>query len=206
MLGMSFSANAIDFDTLNWKESLVKDNLKIEVAKVEGFDIKAFKAKSTYNASMEQMLAAITDMTRFTQWVEGALEARVIKKIDNHTQACYYVNEIPWPLKDRDGVIVQRVNRVDEKTIRIDLSTMNELAPENGNYVRISQLEGAWVLKKIDENKVELTYLMHLDPVGNIPTSIVNLMLTDTPKKTLMNLHKVNLGHYDNVVAGLAAE
>ena len=206
MFSLSVSANAIDFNQLDWRESVTRDNLTIELAPVEGQSIKAFRATSVYNATLEQMVGIITDMSTFSKWVHGAEEAHVIKKLDHRSQACYYVNAIPWPLKNRDGVIVQTLERVDDNTVRINLSTMNELAEENPKYVRIRQLEGAWVLKRLNAQQVELTYLMHLDPTGNIPSPIVNLMLTETPEKTLSNLHKMNLSHYNDSIAGLALE
>lgn len=203
MLCLSVSASAIDFDRLDWQPSLQKDNLSIEVAQVEGFAVKAFKARSIYDASLQQMVGVITDMDNFTQWVEGALVADVVGNPDANSQAVYYVNHVPWPLKNRDGVIVQSVRRVDSHTVRIDLSTDKNAVPLNSEYVRINELEGAWILREVADNKVELTYQMHLDPTGILPASVVNMLLTDTPRKTLQNLHKQDLGRYSGVALGM---
>lgn len=58
----------------------------------------------------------------------------------------------------------------------------------------------------MDDERVELTYQVHLDPAGQLPSWIVNLILTDTPKKTLKNLHKVDLSPYTSVSAVAAVE
>ena len=162
----------------------------------QGHSIKAFRATSKYKASIDTSIDAITNMDHYLEWVEGAKEAKVIKTFNEFKQACYYVNNLPMPLKDRDGVVIQEIVRIDSDNARIDISTMNELAEENKRYVRINQLEGGWLLKKLDDEFVELTYQVHLDPEGIIPNWVVNLMITDTPKKTLNNLHGLLLSRY----------
>lgn len=186
----------VNFQNLDWKEKVTENNLTISTAEVPGYQIKAFKAVSTYEASMAQMVAVITDMTHFTDWMEGALEAHVIKRFNNKSQACYYVNDIPFPLKERDGVIVQTIRHIDDKNISIDLTPQNELAEERKKYTRVNHFLGNWILKEVDEGKVELTYQIHLDPAGMIPDWVVNLMITNTPKKTLKKLHEVDLSRY----------
>lgn len=203
MLTLCMTSHAMDFNALEWKGAVDKDNLKIVVAEVEGSPIKAFSATSTYNATLDQLVGAITDMTHFNDWVEGAVESRVIKQLDDSTQACYYVNHVPLPFKNRDGVIVQHVKRVDSKTVIIELSSSNELEPIHDQYARITRLSGAWILHEVAPNKVELTYQVHLDPAGHIPKWIVNLMITETPSKTLMNLHKQDLSRYSDRKLGL---
>lgn len=197
MIGSSLAMAEVNFTALDWKKKVNENNLTIFTAEVPGYQIKAFKAVSTYEASMAQMVAVITDMNHFTEWMEGALEAHVIKRFNNKSQACYYVNDIPFPLKERDGVIVQTIRHIDDKTISIDLTPQNELAEKRDKYTRVNHFLGNWILKEVEEGKVELTYQIHLDPAGMIPDWVVNLMITNTPKKTLKKLHEVDLSRYE---------
>ena len=199
MGGMINSANAVNFETLDWNLAKKSKNLTVEVAEVEGSNIKAFKAISTYDTSVENLVSAITDMPNFASWMDGAEEASVIKKIDANTQACYFQNNVPWPFENRDGVIVQSVDRSGATIVTINLSLDNALAPEREGVVRMSELDGAWILENVGENKTKLTYQMHLDPTGEIPQWVVNTMLTGTPKATLKNLHKFDFSRYGGV-------
>ena len=163
---MSFAAtvsaginpDTVDFDSLNWKTSYEADNLVIYTAPVQGHHIDAFKAVSTYDATLHQVLNAVTDMETFTDWMAGAEESWVAKKLDANTQACYFRNDTPFPLKDRDGVIVQKVSRVSEKEVIVHLNLMNELVDEKSKYVRVDHLEGDWIIRELGANQVELTY------------------------------------------------
>ena len=189
----------LDFDSLNWRmasQTKGEKGVLVAVADVEGYDLKAFRAVSTYEASVEQLRARIMDMDNFTKWVDGAVKASVINRIDENTQACYYENYAPWPVKNRDGVIVQHVVRIDEKTVSINIHANNELAEKKKGLVRVDYLQGSWVLQDIGSGKTKLTYQAHLDPNGNLPDWLINSMITDAPTATLKNLHNVDFSIY----------
>lgn len=190
--------DTIDFDSLAWVQEYQKKNTTIHIAAVEQHDIKAFRAVSTYETSVNQMVNVITDMTRFTDWMHGAKEAYVVQKLADNVQACYFRNDVPFPLKDRDGVIVQKVTQEAPGRVRIHLNLMNELVPEDSAYVRVDHLEGDWLIEDIGNGKVQLTYQIHLDPQGMIPDWIVNFLITETPSKSLKNLNKVDFSVYDD--------
>lgn len=195
--------DTIDFDSLTWVQEYQKHNTVIHIAAVENHDIKAFRAVSTFDASLQQMVGAITDMTRFTDWMHGAKEAYVVKKLADNVQACYFRNDVPFPLKDRDGVIVQKVIQEAPGRVRIHLNLMNELVPEDSHYVRVDHLEGDWLIEDLGDGKVQLTYQIHLDPQGMIPDWAVNFLITETPSKSLKNLKKVDFSFYANQASDL---
>ncbi|PCJ41251.1 MAG: hypothetical protein COA99_09045 [Moraxellaceae bacterium] len=196
-------ASAIEFDKLDWKLGKALKNMIIKVAKVEGSNFKAFNAVSTYDVAIEEMVAAITDFKKFTTWLEGAEEVTVIKKIDQHSTACYLVHHVPWPYRNRDAVFVQTVERMSELKVIIKVNLLNSLVPEKEGLVRMTHLEGIWTLENVSDNKTKVTYQMHIDPAGEVPHSLVNLMLTGIPKNTLNKLHKVDFRKYSDVTPPL---
>lgn len=186
----------LDFDSLPWELEVDKDNLKVYTAKVPDSSIKAFRGVSTFNATLNQLVSVITDMDHLHEWVNGAEPSRVIKREGNR-QWTYYENKIPWPYKNRDGVIIQNVVKDNDEHVSIWLTTGNEVEPVHKGKVRVDDLKGAWLLKKVGENQVELTYQIHFDPAGALPDWVVNMLLTETPEKSLTNLHKVDLSDYN---------
>lgn len=189
------TANALDFDSLDWKKDLEKDNLVVYLADVPNSDIKAFRGVSVYDASLDKLVSAVTDMDHLPDWAEGAIHAEVVKS-EGNTQWCYYVNKFPWPYKNRDGVIAQKVVKYGDDKVSVLLSTNRDMEKPRENLVRVNELLGGWHFRKLDEDKVELTYEVHMEPTGTLPAWAVNMVLTATPKNTLTNLHEVDFSRY----------
>ena len=200
---MVFSLNAvsginpytIDFDSLEWNDALIKNGITVQLAKVEGHAIKAFRATASYDASFYHIIHAITDMSRFTNWMHEAREAYVAERLSDNVQACYFRNNAPWPLQDRDGVIVQSASLLSDNKAQIRLNLMNELVAEGKHHTRVNHLEGDWIIEELDNGKVQVTYQIHLDPVG-VPGWAVNLLITDTPYHSLAKLADVDFSVY----------
>ena len=81
---------------------------------------------------------------------------------------------------------------------------MNELVPEHKDYTRVHHLEGDWIIEAMDNDKVQVTYQIHLDPVG-VPGWAVNLLITDTPYQSLAELAKVDFSVYGDSKPALLA-
>lgn len=203
---MSNDKNALKFDDLKWKQASKTEgdnSVVVEVADVKGFDLKAIRATSTYDVTAEQLRARIMDMDNFTQWVNSAVKAEVIHKIADNIQAVYCEHHAPWPVKNRDGVIIQHAVRLDENTICVNLYANNDLAKEKKGLVRIEYIQGAWILEDIAGGKTKLTYQVHSDPNGNIPDWLINSMISEAPTSTLTNLHNVDFSIYPPENQGL---
>ena len=192
----------LDFDSLEWKKvsTTKKDgkSIVVETAHVDGFVLKAFRATSTYNATSAQMKAAIFDMENFTSWMDGAVKASIIHKVDEYTQSTYYENAAPWPVKNRDGVIIQHLVRIDENTISVQFHANKDLIEEKKGLVRIDYMEGDWILQDLANGTTKLTYQAHLDPNGAVPEWVINLMITGAPTKTMKNLHDFDYSIYSS--------
>lgn len=196
------------FDNLIWKPASKTKGDKgvvVEVADVSGFELNAFRAVSTFEATVAQLCAAIMDMTRFAEWADGTKTAEVVKRFSDNHQACYCVHHAPWPVKNRDGVIEQQIMRLNEETVCIHLRSNNNLVPVKKGLVRVEYLRGTWVLTDRGDGKTRVTYQVHSDPGGNIPDWLVNTMITEAPTATLANLHKVDMGRYRSALTVLPA-
>lgn len=187
------------FKNLDWKKASQtkgKKGVLVEVAHVPGYELKAFRAFSTYDASVNQLRALIMDMDNITRWSHGTGKAKVISKIDEQTQACYCEHHVPWPVSNRDGVLIQRAVKLDENTTIINLESNNELMEEKKGFVRIEYLQGTWIMENVGAGKTKLTYQVHSDPKGNIPDWLVNSMITEAPTSTLAKIHKMDFSRY----------
>ena len=138
------------------------------------------------------------DMENFHRWATGTVQAKVVHKPAEHIQACYCEYKAPWPVKNRDGVVVQHALRFSENAIGIRLHALNGVVAEQKGMVRVDYLRGLWHLEDLGSGQAKLTYQVHSDPNGNIPDWVVNSMITDAPTNTLRNLHKSDFSLYSN--------
>lgn len=191
------------FEQLRWKKAAqTKDEraILVETADVDGFVLKALRASSVFNASIEQLRACIMDMDNFTNWVNSAVRAEVIERYEPLAQACYCEYHTPWPLKNRDGVVVQQAEHLDDNTIKINLNAKTGLVDKKNNLVRVEYLQGAWLLEALKPGVSQLTYCIHSDPNGRIPDWVINSKLTETPISTLTNLHQQDFSRYGGAI------
>ncbi len=190
LLQTAVFADPPSWETLDWNLEFQEENLSIHTARVNGSAFKAVKSRSTYKAPISGLIAMITDMSRFGQWVAGIKHASLIKKVSSTSQLCYNVNAAPFPLKDRDVVILQSLERVGENEVRIITISQNGIIPEKEQYTRMKNLTGMWILRSTSSEETELTYIVHVDPAGNVPSWVVNQMIIDLPRETMLGLHK----------------
>ena len=60
----------------------------------------------------------------------------------------------------------------------------NNVVKENPKIIRIKRFRGFWDLKKIDERTTQVTQQLFGDPQANVPSFIVNSMLSKAPYET----------------------
>jgi hypothetical protein len=65
------------------------------------------------------------------------------------------------------------------------------MLPLKQGMVRIQSLTGQWLLTPLTKGDVSVTYEMSVDPGGNIPKWLVNLMAVDLPFNTLQKLRNI---------------
>ncbi len=65
------------------------------------------------------------------------------------------------------------------------------MLPLKQGMVRIQSLTGQWLLTPFTKSDVSVTYELSVDPGGNIPKWLVNMMAVDLPFNTLQKLRNI---------------
>ena len=206
------AAGEAPFSNLDWEEVHSDKLVTIYTAPVEGFRVKAFRAVSVYDATLQQMVAVLTDLDHFPDWLDGTVEAKVLENKGKRQQLCYYVNNFPYPFKDREGIILQSITEMDNGEVSVSVEALRDANLINQKLVGVRHFHGGWIVREVAEQgssgrpKVELTYQIHFDPAGNVPRWVVNLLLIDSPKKSMKNLHALDFVAYDRSSLDLIAD
>ena len=103
----------------------------------------------------------------------NVIEYKVIKNINNDTRINYQVNKLPWPLWSREIVYKQHRVLNGNKNYILSYSVDDEILP-NQKYVRAQVHIAAYVFEKLEPNLTKITRIVHVEPKGIIPSSIIN--------------------------------
>jgi len=171
-----------------WEQELNKNNITVWTRKLSWSAYKEFKAETTINSTLSDILSVFDDISNYPSWVYNCISTDIISKESIYKGTVYIAIKAPWPVSDRDMVYQYSASQnATTKAIIIRMKAIKSNYPIKGK-VRMTFMIGSYELIPIAKNKVKVVYQSHNDPSGEIPKAIVNKMITDTPYNTLLNL------------------
>ena len=164
--------------------------LKIYTCPVPSSDFLSFVGIAKLDVPAHSVLGLLYDLESATEWVYKTREMRILKELDgDEGRIVYQLVSAPWPLSDRE-IISQSQGFMDPETseIFIRITSKPDFLPENPNYVRVRQLEGAWNITPLSDESCRVVFRLHIEPGGEIPSWLANIAVIDTPYHTLDNM------------------
>lgn len=187
----------LPFNHDDWELKRDKDGILIYTKHIEGSDLKAIKAETTFNASLETCAAVLRDIDNLTNLFP---DTKVAKKLSQTAtdQVHYLQIDAPWPAADRDGAFHLTYSYdASSQTLVVDAKTVPDAYPIQDKYVRLSAGGGTWTFTRISENQTKLDYYFHGEPGGSIPDWLANSVVVENPLRLIQNFHKlVTLDRY----------
>jgi hypothetical protein len=174
----------------SWTKAFTKEGIDIYTRPVQGSSFDEFKGITVLNARIEVIAEVLRDIPSYTQWVSDISEASVISRIDRDNLTIYLRQVSPWPVSDRDMVL----DVTTQKNFNKGYSYIRFVAKKSSNVplksgvVRITDMEGSYLLEYVDREHTKLTYIVRSNPGGAIPASIANMAAKDLPFETLADL------------------
>lgn len=175
--------------TPEWSEAKRKKGIQILTRPVAGSNIEEFLGRTEVDATLAQVVALLVDPQSCKTLYHQCKELTVLSGNDKKSSV-YLRNGAPWPVNDRD-VIMDRSFEQNEKTFTTTMKMKrlesNAKASPSG-VTRMPEFEGYWKLIPLANGKVKIEYQAHFEPGGSVPQSVINMVLTDTPYESLLNL------------------
>lgn len=198
LLALSVPVHASLPSDSGWKLVKDEDNIKIYTRDMPDSSFEAFKAVTTLDAPLANVMAVMSNAASCMQWVHGCVEAENIKVDSYNHRFAYSVNNLPWPVSDRDYV-VQIDTDAHPKTgaITMRFHTVKGMKPKVPGDVRVTDSDILYRFTPVDANHTKMVWIQHTDPNGLLPSWLVNSLTVDIPFKSLKKLNKVvNLPQY----------
>jgi len=186
----SFCTVGVHASGENWTLAEEKDGVTVYTREVEDSPFLEVKGTVSLNTGVDRVTELMGDGNGCAEWRKTCKSSKVIEERSEAERVVYLVLDLPWPAADRD-LVMRSMTEVDSdaQTATVLLVSDSTLHPPQ-DYVR-AESEGMFVIKAIDDSKVEFTYIMHTDLGGNLPAGAVNSQLTDATLDELVRLRKL---------------
>src|ERR1700744_762036 len=177
------------FAQTDWQLKKDKDGIKVYMSTVPDSKFKAIKVECELNASASQLVMVLLDVRNCAEWVDHTKSCTLIKQV-SPTELYYYSEvNIPWPAQNRDFVAHLTVHQnADNKVITIDGPAVPGFVSPKDGTVRIQSSKGLWIITPLDKKRVNVVYTLQVDPGGNIPAWLVNMLAAEGPMKSFEGL------------------
>jgi ribosome-associated toxin RatA of RatAB toxin-antitoxin module len=189
-----FSIISVGFITFTSQENewiLKKQSNEVTVYSrgVDRSAIKELRAVTQIKTSLSSIIALLLDRESYPQWVYKCAKSHVLKEVNDAEAICYQNVVAPWPINNRDIILIVTVQQ-DEATKIVFLNSVSqpEYIPKVDNHVRVLEFKASWKLTPLQNGIVNCEYQLLFDPGGNIPSWIINIASVDGPFETTTNM------------------
>ncbi|MEX2476573.1 START domain-containing protein [Marinobacter sp.] len=193
-VSLSVVASAADLppeDADGWTLRKEADNIRVYTISQTDSSFKAFKAEALLDSTMENLLAVMVNPESCVEWVHNCTESSAFGDGDFHDRYAYSVNDMPWPVTDRDYVLRIRTHG-DQSSgeVTMDLNAVPDRRDEIDGHVRVDRSDTLYRFVP-EGDKTRMIWVQHTDPNGSIPGWLVNTLLVDIPLRSLEQLERV---------------
>ncbi|MCK7549286.1 START domain-containing protein [Marinobacter koreensis] len=180
-----------DENQADWQLQTETDNIRIYTTKQPGSTFEAFKAVAVLDAPIENLMAVMINPRSCVEWVYNCSESYGFGEGDFHDRFAYSVNDMPWPVTDRDYVLrIRTRGDHDSGEIVMDLNATPDQRAESSGRVRVDQSDTLY--RFIPEGgKTRMIWIQHTNPNGALPGWLVNSLLVDIPVRSMEALEEV---------------
>ncbi len=192
----------------NWikidEQPLVKGTADSAQALTESKDIpgeiRMFRGTTSLSYGITEIATAISEPEARVKWVERLAQNKLIKgKPSEGEWWSYEAYELVWPVSDRDYVfrqtLTKSVNEGQNRTVVQVQSIEHPDYPITSEKVRGSLPTCIFTLDEVSKKETRFEVMVQVDPGGNLPEFIKNLIQKGWAYKTMQALNTYMINH-----------
>ena len=171
----------------DWKVAKDEDGIKVSLSEVPGSQYKAYQGVTLINAPVAKISALQEDVAGACAWIHECKTQKLLKH-EGDKSWTYTQFNTPWPVTPRDSVLLVTSTTAPDGTLTRTLEGTPTYLPDEKGFVRVAQVKGFWKLVPKSANQTEVTYQVHTEPGGSVPSWLANKFVVDAPFNTLKAL------------------
>lgn len=176
---------------LDWRETINDEGIQVFKRARPGSAYEEVRAVARLQAQVSDFLPFFNEPEQYKRWVYGTLESGQMSRAKPFDFVFKGVFKIPWPFENRE--LISRVvilQKPDASSLTARLSHSDSSVAVTPGLVRVSHFESLWEVKQDDPKNVNLSIEMYVEPGGQLPPFIVNLVLSRIQLWSIKNLKR----------------
>lgn len=171
----------------NWQVAKNEDGIKVSLSEVKDSKYKAYQGVTTIKAPIAKVRGLQEDVAGACKWIHECKSQKLLKT-EGDKSWTYTQFSTPWPVTPRDSILEVTTTVGADGTVTRTLKEVPTYLPEEEGFVRVSQVEGFWKMVSKGADQTEVTYQVHTEPGGSVPSWLANKFVVDAPFNTLKAL------------------
>lgn len=171
----------------DWQVAKDEDGIKVSLSEVANSKYKAYRGVTVIKAPVAKIQALQEDVAGACAWIHECKSQKLLK-LEGDKSWTYTQFKAPFPVTDRDSILEITTSKAADGSVTRTLLEVPTYQPEVKGYVRVAQVEGYWKLVPKGANETEVTYQVHTEPGGSVPSWLANKFVVDAPFNTLKAL------------------
>jgi hypothetical protein len=169
----------------SWTFIREKDGISIYTSQHEG-SFKSFHGEVEFKGDFEKVSSMIGDPTNLDWWADGVENIEVLFFEKDEQIRYYFEYQVPWPFANRDLVTNVQIDEDPLTGTKTIFSTpFPGLVECKPGLVRVTDYYQKWTLQPLDSGNIHITLEGYIDPAGDVPAWLYNIVVVDIPLKLL---------------------
>ncbi len=171
-----------------WKKVKIENEVSVYQAKINGKI--AFRGVGEMRGKPEDLVSIIENPSGWKDWIENFKSGKLIEEINPEHKIFYQAINSPFPVSDRDVVFESRIIRDSPDKIRIEMKSVKHPKAPKTIGTRINIIFTRYFIKKINPDKISVTFETLSHPGGTLPNFLVNWASESYPITLLEGLRR----------------
>jgi len=169
-----------------WKLESEAGGIKVYSRAVEGTQFRQVKAVAAVNASLETIVAILTDYPNYKLWMNNVTDSQIIEQASDRVAYVYTYEDTPWPVQNRFCVSKMTFEEEEDRA-RILFESVPRYMKSPRDAIEFISYKGHWQILR-NKSGCEIEYFLEANPGGHVPSWLANQLAYGGPARTIGNL------------------
>jgi len=180
-----------DLHAQSWDFVKEENGIKVYTRDELNSSLKSFRGEVIFKAKIEKVNLLVGNANNLDWWDKDISSIKVLAFEKDKFIQYYIIYNVAWPLSNRDLALDARITIDPVTGIRTVMAKpFINVVPEKKDLVRIKKYWQKWTVQPMDKGYVKVILEGFVDPNGNIPSWLYNLVVTETPLRVLNALRE----------------
>lgn len=172
-----------------WTLVKEKDGIKVYTRTESNSSWKSYKGEVTFKAPIDKVNVLLGTQGIYDWWPNEITNVKVLGSETDQSIQYYMVFSLPWPFKNRD-IVSETTITTDKGVSTYAAIPLPHKVTEKRDFIRIKDYRQTWTVRPEGKETVHVTLEGSVNPGGDVPAWLFNMVISETPLKTINALRK----------------